>query len=137
MTKGQIIITIVLGVITNMISAGLLSILKWQLKKMALPSNLPGIKERFLAWFYRNLEVIVLAGLVLDISLLAWLLLKFQTVTVWTVLLIVLSVAVMAFQLAIYIFIKVLQSILNWILKGLKKLGEPDAVVADSQPLKR
>jgi hypothetical protein len=135
MTKGQIIIALVLGVITNLISAGLLAIVKWQLKKLALPSDLPGIKERFLAWFYRNLEPIVLAGLLLDVSLLAWLLIEFPTVTVWTVLLIVLSVAVMAFQLAIYIFIKVLQSILNWMLKGLKKLSEPDAIVVNNQPL--
>jgi hypothetical protein len=135
MTKAQIIITLVLGVITNLISAGLLAILKWQLKKLALPSDLPGMRERFLAWFYSNLGPIVLAGLILDVSLLAWLLLKFPTVTVWTVLLIVLSVAVMAFQLAIYIFIKVLQSILNWMLRGLTKLGEPDAIVADNKPL--
>jgi hypothetical protein len=128
MTIGQIIITVVLGILTNLITAGLLAILKWQLKRMALTGDFPGLWARCRRWFYGHLEGVVVAGIVADLLLLGFVLIQFPTVTVWTVLVIVFCVAVMAFQLAIYIVIKVVQGILDW---TLKKLREPEKLVSD------
>lgn len=126
MTTGQIIVTIVLGVLSNLITLALVSILKWQLTRMALPEDFPGLRARFQFWFYQHLDSIVLTGIIVDLVLLAFVLIKFPTVTVWTVLVIVFCVVVMAFQLAIYILIRVLKFIFNWILKGIAKTVEAD-----------
>jgi hypothetical protein len=86
MTKGQIVIAIVLGVFSNLISAVLIEIVKWQLKRLSLTGDLASASARLIYWFYSHLEAILLTGISLDIILLAWVLIKFPTVTVWTVL---------------------------------------------------
>ena len=123
MTTGQIVIAIVLGVLSNVISYIMIEIVKWQLRGLTVASA----KERLTFWFYSHVESILLAGISIDLIFLAWVLVKFPTVTVWTVLVIVLSVAVMSFQIGLYMFIKLIKAILDWMLKGLKKWSQHQA----------
>ena len=120
MTTGQIVIAIVLGILSNIISYILIAIAKWQLRDVTVASA----KEGLTYWFYTHLDSILLTGVSLDVILLVWVLFKFPTVTVWTVLVIVLCVAVMSFQLGMYMLIRLIKAILDWMLKGLKKWGE-------------
>jgi hypothetical protein len=120
MSTGQIVIAIVLGVLSNVISFIMIEIVKWQLRGLTVASA----KERLTFWFYSHVESILLAGISIDLIFLAAVLIKFPTVTVWTVLVIVLSVAVMSFQIGLYMFIKLIKGILDWMLKGLKKWGQ-------------
>src|SRR5258706_13340898 len=114
----ELLITIVCGVISSLIATGLFSVVKWRLKELG---GWSGVTGRLSVWFYARLRQILIAGILLDVFLLAWVLIKFPTVKLWTVLVIILSVALMAFQMALYLIIKIIDSLFSAMLK----LGKP------------
>lgn len=133
MTTSQIIITVALGILSNLITALLLTGLKWQLKRI-LREDLAGVRARFQLWFYDHLELIMVSGIFVDLVLLGFILIKFPVVTVWTVLVIVFCVVVMAFQLSVYIVVRILRAVVDGIFKRMLRIDQTDARRTETVP---
>src|SRR5439155_20088334 len=116
-------IAILCGIVSNLITLALVEAVKWQLKQ--LKGDLSGVRTRISFWFYSHLNQILLVGLFVDAFFLTWLLLKFPTVSLWTVFAIVLCVVLSAFQLAIYLVNRMINSIFDSLMKWMSKLGKP------------
>ena len=84
----DLLIGILASIIGGLVTTALLAILKWQLNRLKTGD----LSERLSYWFYAHLKQIVIVGVVANAFLLAWVLLKFPTVNLWSVLFIVLSV---------------------------------------------
>jgi hypothetical protein len=119
----DVVIAIICGVVSNLVTLALVEALKWQIKK--LKGDLSGVRARISFWFYRNLNLILLTGMLIDAFFLTWLLIKFPRVSLWTVFAIVLCVVLTAFQLALFMLNKMVVSILDSLLKFLKNLVTP------------
>jgi len=85
---------------------------------------LDGVPERLSYWFYAHLKQIVIVGVVANAFLLAWVLLKFPTVNLWSVLFIVLSVVLMGFEIGVFLLIQTLEGVMNAISNWLKNLAK-------------
>src|SRR5207237_1634096 len=86
----------------------ILAVVKWRL--VQLSGDFSTIKTKLSLWFSEHIKGI---GMALEVFLLAWVLLRFPTVKLWTVLVIVLCVVSMAFQIGIYLLIKTIESFLH------------------------
>src|SRR5260370_12888518 len=106
--RGNILITIACGIIGNLITLGLLAVVKWRL--VQLGGEFSAVKAKLSLWFAEHIKGILISGVLVEVFLLAWVLLKFPTVGLWTVLVIVFCVVSMAFQIRIYLLIKPIES---------------------------
>ena len=120
----DLLIGILASIIGGLVTTALLAILKWQLNRL----NTGDLSERLSYWFYAHLKQIVIVGVVANAFLLAWVLLKFQTVNLWSVLFIVLSVVLMGFEIGVFLLIRTLEGVMNAISNWLKNLAknQPD-----------
>ncbi len=112
----DLLIGILASIIGGLVTAALLAILKWQLSRLKTGD----LSERFSYWFYTHLKQIVIVGVVANAFLLAWVLLKFPTVNLWSVLFIVLSVVLMGFEIGVFLLIRTLEGVMNAISNWLK-----------------
>jgi hypothetical protein len=120
----DLVIAILCGIVSNLITLALVEAVKWQLRKLK-GDLLSGVRARISFWFYVHLNQILLFGLFVNAFFLTWLLLKFPTVRLWTVFAIVLCVVLSAFQLAIYLVNRMINSIFDSLMKWMSKLGKP------------
>ncbi len=126
----QNLITIILGVASGLIVTALLAVIRWQMGK--LKGNLSGLKERTVFWLYGHLNAILLAGIFIDALFLTWLLTKYPTVNLWTVLAIVVCIVLTAVQLTLYLLNRIIRSLLESIPKLLSSFAKPKG---DEKPL--
>lgn len=118
----DLFIGIVAGIISGLITTALVAILKWQIARLK-----GDLSERLTFWFYTHLKQIVIAGVLVNAFLLAWVLLKFPTVTLWSVLAIVLSVVLMGFEIGVFLLIWTLEGVINGISRNLKNWANAQA----------
>ena len=116
----DLLIGILASIIGGLVTAALLAILKWQLNRLKTGD----LSERLSYWFYAHLKQIVIIGVVANAFLLAWVLLKFPTVNLWSVLFIVLSVVLMGFEIGVFLLIRTLEGVMNAISNWLKNLAK-------------
>jgi len=116
--SSNLLVGILASVIGGLVTTALLAVLKWELKR------LKGDTERLSYWFYTHLKQIVVVGVVANAFLLVWVLLRFPTVNLWSVLFIVLSVVLMGFEIGVFLLIRTIEGVLKAIANFLMKLGE-------------
>jgi len=116
----DLLIGILASIIGGLVTTALLAILKWQLNRLKTGD----LSERLSYWFYAHLKQIVIVGVVANAFLLAWVLLKFPTVNLWSVLFIVLSVVLMGFEIGVFLLIRTLEGVMNAISNWLKNLSK-------------
>lgn len=116
----DLLIGILASVIGGLVTATLLAVLKWQLKHLKSGD----FSARLSYWFYTHLKQIVIVGVVANAFLLAWVLLRFPAVNIWSVLAIVLSVVLMGFEIGVFLLIRTLEGVLKAISNFLLKMGE-------------
>jgi hypothetical protein len=107
----NLIVTLACNVAGGLIVTALVAVIKWQVGKFK--GNLPGLKDRLIVWLYLHLNAILLTGIIIDAFLLGWLLIKYPTVNLWTVLAIVVCIVLTAVQLALYLLNRIINSILE------------------------
>jgi len=115
----DLLIGIVASVIGGLVTTALLTVLRWELKRLK-----GDFTERLSYWFYAHLKQIVTFGVVANAFLLAWVLLKFPTVNLCSVLAIVLSVVLMGFEIGVFLLIRTIEGVLKGFSNFLIKLGE-------------
>jgi hypothetical protein len=122
----NLIVGILSTVIGGLILAGLLAALNWELKRIG--GDLSAIRSRVGLWFYTHLKQILVVGLLANAFLLAWVLLRFPTVNIWSVLAIVISVVLMALEIGVFLLIRTLEGVINAISRYLKNWAknQPD-----------
>ena len=121
--RKDILIAIICGIISNLITLGLIKIVRWRL--LELGGDFSAVKAKLSLWFAEHLKGILITGVSLEVFLLAWVLVKFPTVQLWTVFVIIFCVVSMAFQIGVYLLIKTIESFL----KALFQLGKQKAPV--------
>jgi hypothetical protein len=114
----NLLIGIFASIIGGLVTTALLAVLRWELKR------LKGDTERLSYWFYTHLKQIVVVGVLANAFLLAWVLLRFPTVNIWSVLFIVLSVVLMGFEIGVFLLIRTIEGVIKAIANFLMKLGE-------------
>lgn len=110
----DLFIGIVAGIISGLITTALVTILKWQIARLK-----GDLSKRVTVWFYDYLKQILIAGVLVNTFLLAWVLLKFPTINLWSVLVIVLSVVLMGFEIGVYLVIKTIEGFSGVLVKHL------------------
>ena len=121
MTK-DLTVAILGQIFGGLILAALLAALKWELKRIR--GDLSAVRSRLGLWFDMNLKRILIVGILVNLFELAWLLIEFPTVHLWTVLAIVVSVALMSFQVGVFLLIRTLEGVINGILKFIRERGK-------------
>jgi hypothetical protein len=114
MTK-ELVIVIIAGVISGLITAALLAVLKWQLRRLKGAE----VGSRLASWIFDHLKHVLLIGAGFNLIFLAWILIKFPTVELWTVLVIVLAVAITAVQFGIFLLLLIMDAFSKLLVHGL------------------
>ena len=125
---------LIVGILSNLVGglilAALLEAFKWELKRVK--GDLSAVRSRLGLWFDMNLKRILIVGILVNLSGLTWLLIKFPTVHLWTVLVIVVSVALMGFQVGVFLLIRTIEGIFKAILNAVTK--KPDQLKLAQKP---